>query len=234
MAELTLFISHSSVDAAIAKGLIDLVEKALTLPARQIRCSSVNGYRLPVGADTSEQLRREVFVSRAFIGLITPASLRSAYVLFELGARWGAKTHLAPVLAAGADVASLAGPLSGLNALRLDEREQALQLVQDIGEYLEIPLEPFASFSSLVDSVVALASQEETDTESDQANGSQPKLSFRDNMYWGQGADDGPYCSRCYDAERKLIRLIREGGYKPRCPNCKNYFGSQESSFSFG
>jgi hypothetical protein len=158
MPELLLFISHRSGDSPLAKSLIELFEKALKLPARGIRCTSVDGYRLPVGADTDEQLRRKVFESRAFIGLITPTSLSSAYVLFELGARWGAKKHLAPVLAHGVDAASLGGPLGGINALRIDERNQVVQLVEDVAEYLEINLEPAASYQSAIDAIVKEAS----------------------------------------------------------------------------
>jgi biotin operon repressor len=155
--ELTLFISHASIDAALAKAVVEVFEKATKLPARQIRCTSVAGYCLPVGSDTDEQLRREIFVARAFIGVRTPSSARSAYVLFELGARWGAKHHLAPVFGRGADAASISGPLSGLNALNLADRNQVLQLVQDVAEYLELPLEPLASFQGAVDAVVVQA-----------------------------------------------------------------------------
>jgi hypothetical protein len=156
--ELTIFISHSSADVVLARAIVELLEKALKLPARQIRCTSVDGYKLPVGADTDEQLRREIFVARTFIGLITPASAKSAYVLFELGARWGAKRHLVPVLGRGADAGFLGGPLEGINALTLTVRNQVLQMIQDIAEYLELPLEPMASFQGAVDVVVASAS----------------------------------------------------------------------------
>jgi hypothetical protein len=157
MSELTLFVSHRSSDVGLARALVELFEKALKLPARQIRCTSVDGYRLPVGAATDEQLRREVFESRAFIGLITPASIASAYLLFELGARWGARKHLAPVLARGADMMSLGGPLGGINALRLDERSQVIQLLEDIAELLQLQLEPGPSYQFAIDSVIAEA-----------------------------------------------------------------------------
>jgi len=161
--DLTLFISHSSADRQLAKGLIDLFEKATKLAARQIRCTSVPGHRLPVGADTDEQLRREIFVAQAFIGIITPSSATSTYVLFELGARWGAKKHLAPVLARGSNIASLGGPLAGLNALSLTDRGQVLQLVEDVADYLQLPLEPMTSFQDAVDAVVVLALFPSTD-----------------------------------------------------------------------
>jgi TIR domain len=156
--ELLLFISHSSTDIVLARRLVGLFEKALKLSARQIRCTSVDGYRLPVGADADEQLRREIFVARAFIAILTPASLRSPYVLFELGARWGAKRHLAPVLARGSRVVDLGGPLTGLNVLNLLERGQTLQLVQDVGEYLDQSFEPMAAFENAVSAVIAEAS----------------------------------------------------------------------------
>jgi len=156
-ADVVLFVSHSSMDAMLAKVFVEMFEKATKVSARLIRCTSVAGYRLPVGADTEEQLRHEIFVARAFVGILTPSSAQSAYVLFELGARWGAKRHLAPVLARGADPTVLGGPLSGLNALDLADRNQVLQLVQDLVEYLGLSIEPLPSFQEAVDAVVATA-----------------------------------------------------------------------------
>ncbi|HSK75413.1 MAG TPA: toll/interleukin-1 receptor domain-containing protein, partial [Thermoanaerobaculia bacterium] len=134
--ELALFISHSARDAVVAKAIVTLFEKALKISARQIRCTSVEGYRLPAGVDTNEVLRTEVFGARLFIALLTPNSLNSPYVLFELGARWGARRPLYPVLAGGATPAHLSAPLSGLNALSASVADQVRQLVEDASEAL--------------------------------------------------------------------------------------------------
>jgi DNA-binding CsgD family transcriptional regulator len=197
MPELTLFVSHGSSDKELARLLVELFEKALKMPARQIRCSSVDGYRLPVGADTDEQLRREVFESRAFVGVITPVSVASAYVLFELGARWGAKKHLAPVLAQGADAASLGGPLRGINALKLHERSQVIQLLEDTAEHLELKLEPAASYQLAIDAVVteaqkAIAAPSRDTTSGDSSR--EPELT---------------------EAEQKVLRLVADGYHQP-------------------
>jgi hypothetical protein len=153
--ELTLFICHSANDAPVARAMITLFEKALKISARSIRCTSVDGYRLPAGADTNEFLRTEVFGAKLFIALLTPTSLISAYVLFELGARWGARRPLFPVLAGGATPTHLRPPLNGLNALTASAPDQMRQLVEDASRALSERLEPMASFSAEIDALVA-------------------------------------------------------------------------------
>jgi hypothetical protein len=61
------------------------------------------------------------------------------------------------VLACGADASYLGGPLSGLNALRLAERNEVIQLIEDIAERLEMTLEPSASYQEAIELVVAMA-----------------------------------------------------------------------------
>ena len=97
---MTIFISHSSQDARLAERLVKLLRLAFSLSDAEIRCTSVDGYRLAAGADTNDQLRREVRESRLFLALITPSSVRSSYVLFELGARWGIDRLCFPCLRA--------------------------------------------------------------------------------------------------------------------------------------
>src|SRR5689334_1801967 len=79
-----IFISHSSKDAEIVQALIELIRSSLNTPAKRIRCTSINGYKLPIGVTTDEQLRTEIFGAKAFIGIISSASINSTYVLFEL------------------------------------------------------------------------------------------------------------------------------------------------------
>jgi hypothetical protein len=131
---IAVFISHSAKDADLAEALVELLRAAIGLTENEIRCTSVDGYRFPAGAETDEQLRKEVRSSKAFIGLITPNSIASAYVLFELGARWGANLHLAPLLAKGADATFLRGPLRGLNALDATSEAQLHQLLGEIAQ----------------------------------------------------------------------------------------------------
>jgi hypothetical protein len=96
-----IFVSHSNSDKPTAEAFIHLVRAALNLSSKDIRCTSVEGYKLVAGADSNEQLREEVFGCDLFIALLSPTSMKSVYVMFELGARWGTKRHLAPIMIAG-------------------------------------------------------------------------------------------------------------------------------------
>ena len=155
---ISVFISHSHHDIGLVKCLITLLRSALNLPSRQIRATSVDGFRLPGGANTAEQLRAEVKSSKVLIGLISEASLRSAYVIFELGARWGSERPMVPLLAPDVDPGSLAGPLQGINALSCGAPAQLHQLVEEIGGHLSMPLDRPAAYQKCVDEIVALCS----------------------------------------------------------------------------
>ena len=133
-----VFISHSKHDADTARLLIDLIRSALNLSPERIRCTSVNGYRLKSGTPTNDQLKKEVHESRVLIGLISEKSIESAYVLFELGARWGASLPLKPLIISNLGPDLLKGPLSGINSLNLFDEGQLHQLIEELSEELNV------------------------------------------------------------------------------------------------
>lgn len=160
---MTIFISHSSQDANLAGKLAKLFQLSFSLPPTEIRCTSVDGYRLPVGTDTDQRLRREVKESKLFLAVITPISIRSSYVLFELGGRWCTELPMFPVLGCGATSSSLEGPLGGINALNLQRRREVLQLVEDMARELGVGIASLSSIDEAVDAVwKAAASVAET------------------------------------------------------------------------
>jgi len=154
--KIRLFISHSSRDSEFVQELVELLRAALSLPSTQIRCTSIDGYRLPGGANTDKQLRQEVHEADSFIGVISFASIKSLYVVFELGARWGAGRSLIPLIAPGTDTELLGGPLAGINALSSDNRSQIQQLISDLSSELEITPEPPSSYERHIDAIFNL------------------------------------------------------------------------------
>lgn len=150
---LKVFISHSSLDASLAELLIHLLKDSLRIAASEIRCTSVDGYRLPSGANTDDQLRSEILDSTVFVGLLSPASLDSTYVTFELGARWGVRKHLIPLLVPGLEFKSIKGPVAALNALSCGNSSQLHQFVSDVAGYLGVTLEPAAAYQKWIDQI---------------------------------------------------------------------------------
>ena len=116
--QIDIFISHSSQDKVITSKLIDLIRSALNLPANKIRATSVEGFRLPIGSKADQELRREAIQSEVFIALITPHSISSIFVLFELGARWGIGKPILPLLAKGMEPNKLNGPIHFDSAIK--------------------------------------------------------------------------------------------------------------------
>jgi len=151
-----VFISHSSKDADLALALIELLKAGLGILSYQIRCSSVDGYRLPVGVNTEGKLREEVNAAKVVIALITHSSLSSAFVMFELGARWGANQFLAPLLA-GVKPSELSGPLGLLNALSSDNEAQLHQLLEDVSQKLGMQLQNAPSYVRYISAVKQLS-----------------------------------------------------------------------------
>ncbi|ESA36963.1 gun4 domain-containing protein [Leptolyngbya sp. Heron Island J] len=150
-----IFISHSSQDAELARDLISLIRDAFNIPPEDIRCTSVDGYRLPGGADTDEQLRTEVSECEMFLGLLSNVSVRSTYVIFELGARWGASKKLIPLLAPGFEPSSLERPISNLNSLRCDSAAQLQQLLTELSIQLALTPNPPASYQRWIDHITS-------------------------------------------------------------------------------
>ena len=150
-----IFISHSSTDRELAALLVDLLRSSLNLPAEAIRCTSVEGHRLAGGAATDSALRKDIRDCEAFIGLISATSIESAYVLFELGARWGAERHLLPLLAPTADAAILRGPLSGLNALNCSSTADLQQMIHEIAGVLKISVEKPAAYQRHIEQILS-------------------------------------------------------------------------------
>jgi hypothetical protein len=103
------------------------------------------------------KLRQEINASRVFLGLLTPQSLSSAYVMFELGARWGIKKYWYLLRAKGARVDDLKGPLPAYQVPDASSTADIAQMVEDIGKELAAVPQDFAVFQEKIAAVVKAA-----------------------------------------------------------------------------
>jgi hypothetical protein len=154
---ISVFVSHSGQDKELAAALVALLRAALPLSARAIRCTSFDGCGLTAGAKTEERLRMELRDASVVIGLLSPTSLKSTFVLFELGARWGLERDFLPVVARGAKLSELRPPLSNRNALSLQQDAHVHQLIGDVAETLHLKPERPEVYYQSMQAVVRLA-----------------------------------------------------------------------------
>lgn len=152
-----VFISHSSKDKKLAAKLVELLRSALNLRPETILCTSVEGYKLTSGSETDESLLGAVLGSKTLIGIISPASRKSTYVLFELGARWATRKHWIPLVAGGVNPGELKGPLGRRHAPNCSDLAEVYQLVGDVGTELKMETERPELWKRLADSVVRLS-----------------------------------------------------------------------------
>lgn len=127
-----LFVSHAATDKDLARQLVELIDAVLEMPRDAIRCTSVEGYRLLPGDDTSHTLRQNLQDADVVLGLLTPNSLRSHYVLLELGAAWGFQKVSIPLLTPGVDFSDLPGPFKEIHAIRATEQADVVAMIDRV------------------------------------------------------------------------------------------------------
>jgi hypothetical protein len=127
-----IFISHRHKDSAVARALTEALNTAFDTRPSDIRCTSVQPYRLPFGKNTGERLRDEINHAKAVLGILAPDTAQSSYVMFELGAAWAQRIYTVPLLSQGAGFTDIPGPIFDLSPARLWMDADCHQLVQDL------------------------------------------------------------------------------------------------------
>ncbi len=90
------------------------------------------------------------------MGSFGKCGLKSMYVLFELGARWGAGKPLIPLLAPGISAEILEGPISNINALTCSSAADLHSLVEQAAETISVKPEPASGYQNELEIVTAL------------------------------------------------------------------------------
>jgi hypothetical protein len=127
-----IFVSHRHKDEPQARALLELLQAAFEIKKEDIRCTSVPPYKLDAGDKTSERLRAEIAGAEVVLGLLSPDTSESKYVLAELGAAWGVGVPTFPLLLRGARFEDVPEPLNERHSLSLERGAECFQLIQDL------------------------------------------------------------------------------------------------------
>lgn len=151
-----IFFSHSSLDGKLGLAITDLLKAALRLHSDDIRFTSSSLHGLDPGVKVSEELRKEISTVPVFLALLTPNSVQSLYVLFELGARWFQGGLFIP-LAAGQAQQLAKPPLSELHVSNCEDKNSLAAVIETVGRTLSIPPDRPGSYERQLQNVVKIA-----------------------------------------------------------------------------
>lgn len=156
--QMKVFISHSEKDEKIAESLISYLQSALPLVDDDIRCTSVPGHKFPFGKSIAEILRDDLALAPTLIVLVTGESINSTWVMFELGAAWGLKKDIVPILSPGIQIKDLPSLLSNVTCILIEKPDASsrlsglvnqlsttLKLQPKLGEKTQANLEKFVN-----------------------------------------------------------------------------------------
>ena len=149
-----IFLSHSATDEPLASALVDCLMASMVLDDDELRCTSVAGHKLPVGSDFAATLLEDIGDSSVIIGLVTRNALASSWVLFELGATWGAKKNMKPLVTDEVDLKMLPGPISGRHVARMSNRSDVAQFLEEIASLVAAKSRSAAKVNKAIDTVL--------------------------------------------------------------------------------
>lgn len=128
----TIFFSHSSSDKDVLLKLKDLfVDK--TGGALDIFLSS-DGQSIPLGRNWVHRVQEALDEASVMVVFLTPNSLRSSWIYFEAGYAYSKNIRVVPVGFLGADLSTVAPPLSllqGFNITNKDGLDNLIALAND-------------------------------------------------------------------------------------------------------
>src|SRR5687768_12432312 len=86
-----IFVSYASEDSGAAK---ELLSQLASQPNFQIFTTN----KISAGEDWQSKIRKELHQTDYFLVLLSPTSLQSKWIQFELGAAWGLNKFIIPIV----------------------------------------------------------------------------------------------------------------------------------------
>lgn len=124
-----VFISHSDLDRTIVSDFIELTDAMYKTWHVQYTCTCLPEYSLEAGSDINQSLKAALQEADLILGFITPNSMASAYVLFELGGGWALDKKVIPLLCHPKGVELLRPPLNSLHAIKCYDRDVFVKFI---------------------------------------------------------------------------------------------------------
>lgn len=110
----SVFVSHAHVNTDSVRRLCMLLQDGMDLKPQQLFCSSLTGQGLLVGQDVQATLHQKLTRASCVLAYVTVDYFASPYCMCELGAAWGKRKVVLPVLVEPVSQSDLPGTVAGI------------------------------------------------------------------------------------------------------------------------
>lgn len=140
--EISLFISHASVDSPVVKAFVNLLEAGIGVLPQNIFCTSIKGQGIRPGAEFKSFIRENLGGATTVIALISENYYNSPFSMCELGGSWLQAKDFIPILVPPIRFGDMKAVLNGLQALRIESEEDLDELRDELADRLGIKPQP--------------------------------------------------------------------------------------------
>lgn len=155
MEKIKIFISHSSKDADIIKKLIFVLQNSISgLSDKNIRCTSVNGYKFKSGTEIYQMIKEETNSCELVISAFSENALQSSMVQFETGIAWFLNKAIPIIIEEDLSIEELPKPFQNKQTKYTNKKNDLLDLIDDISEKLNLEKNSSSKISDLVNEFI--------------------------------------------------------------------------------
>jgi hypothetical protein len=124
-----IFLSYASEDKNRAAELINQL-------AQRPNLHVFTADKMSAGEDWQSRIKKELSASDFFLVLLSPTSIQSKWVQFELGAAWGLNKFIIPVVTSHDLVNKIPVELAGLQIVEMEhlKKSDAISEIMDLYE----------------------------------------------------------------------------------------------------
>ncbi|CAK2010898.1 toll/interleukin-1 receptor domain-containing protein [Vibrio crassostreae] len=144
----SVFISHAVKNKELADQLVDLLETGVGVSDSEIFCSSLEGLGIPSGVNFVDFIKEKILEPKVVILLISQDYIQSQFCLAELGASWALSHNVVPILIPPLEFKDIKAVLTGVQLVRINDKDGLNQMQADLLEHLSISGKPFARWES--------------------------------------------------------------------------------------
>jgi len=135
-----VFISHAHADQQLVSEFFRLLAYGMGVKTPDIFCTSSSGQGVKIGERFTEEIHKQLVNCDLSIALISPHYYQSTFCMCELGAIWGGAKRFIPILMPPLDYSDMKAVISGIQAVKADNRSDLDVLFDQIRPSLIDPI----------------------------------------------------------------------------------------------